>query len=456
VPATATSGIYFAHLIRTDTGGDSHIVFIVRNDASHSAILYQTSDESWQAYNFYGSGSLYGPGSSTFDVASRSHKVSYNRPFSTRSFQIETDTWVFGAEFPMIQWLESNGYDVTYFTGIDAARNGTLIGNHRIYMDSGHDEYWSGPQRASVQTARDAGVNLAFFSGNEMFCKTRLENSIDGSNTPNRTLVCYKETLSFAKIDPDPATWTGTWRDPSFSPPADGGRPENSLTGTLFMVNGPGSDNNGTLTIKVPSDDGKMRFWRNTAAANLAPNSTYTAPVGSLGYEWDLDVDNGFRPAGAFHLSTATYTLTSDLLLDYGATYGAGVATHHLMLYRAPSGALVFGAGTVDWSWGLNDNHDNPFSPGSNAPPDLNIQQATLNLFADMGVQAVTLQPGLVPASASTDTTPPVSVITSPSPGVTISAGNSVNVTGTASDSGGAVGGVEFSGDGGKTWHPAT
>jgi hypothetical protein len=41
VPAIATSGIYFAHLVRTDTGGDSHIVFIVRNDSSHSAVLYQ-------------------------------------------------------------------------------------------------------------------------------------------------------------------------------------------------------------------------------------------------------------------------------------------------------------------------------------------------------------------------------------------------------------------------------
>jgi hypothetical protein len=51
VPATATSGIYFAHITRSDTGGDSHIVFIVRNDSSHSAILYQTADETWQAYN---------------------------------------------------------------------------------------------------------------------------------------------------------------------------------------------------------------------------------------------------------------------------------------------------------------------------------------------------------------------------------------------------------------------
>jgi hypothetical protein len=164
-------------------------------------------------------------------------------------------------------------------------------------------------------------VNLAFFSGNEMFWKTRWENSIDGTNTPNRTLVCYKETLAFAKLDAsDPPTWTGTWRDPTFSPPADGGNPENALTGSLFKINGTGPDNNGSLTMKVPSDDGKMRFWRNTAAATLPLNATYTLPAGSLGYEWDLDVDNGSRPAGAFHLSTSTYNMTSDLLLDYGAT----------------------------------------------------------------------------------------------------------------------------------------
>ena len=50
-------------------------------------------------------------------------------------------------------------------------------------MSAGHDEYWSGQQRANVEAARDAGVNLAFFSGNEVFWKTRWEPSIDGSNT---------------------------------------------------------------------------------------------------------------------------------------------------------------------------------------------------------------------------------------------------------------------------------
>ena len=457
VPANAVSGIYFAHLVRSDTGGDSQIVFVVRNDASTSQIMYQTSDETWQAYNYYGGGSLYGQNTPVFDLNNRSYKVSYNRPFLTRSFQEESDSYVFGAEFAMVQWLESNGYDVTYSTSVDAARSGQLIQNHKVFMDAGHDEYWSGPRRANVQAARDAGVNLAFFSGNEMFWKTRWENSIDGTKTPYRTLVCYKETLAFAQIDPlDPPTWTGTWRDPSFSPPADGGKPENAMTGTLFMVNGTGSDNQGDQQITIPAADGKMRFWRNTAVASLAANASYSLPVGTLGYEWDVDPDNGFRPAGAFHLSTSTYTLTSDYLLDYGATYGAGAATHHLMTYRAPSGALVFGAGTVNWSWALNSNHDNPFY--YNTPnPDPNAQQATVNLLADMGAQPATLQPGLVAATASTDKTPPISVIASPASGAALSTGNTITISGTATDSGGGVvAGVEVSADGGNTWHPAT
>jgi hypothetical protein len=456
VPTTATSGVYFAHIERTDTGGDSHIVFIVRNDSSHSDVLYQTSDETWEAYNYYGTGSLYGPGSPTYDLSSRAYKVSYNRPFLTRSFAVESDTWLFGPEFPMIQWLEQNGYDVTYFTGVDAARNGSLIKNHKIYMDSGHDEYWSGPHRTNVEAARDAGVNMAFFSGNEVFWKTRWENSIDGTGTPYRTLVCYKETLAFAQTDPDdPPTWTGTWRDPSFSPPADGGRPENSLTGTIFQVNGTGSDNDGSMQIQVPYSDSQMRLWRNTAIASMASGGTYSMPKGTLGYEWDVDMDNGSRPAGLFQVASSTHTLTTDLLLDQGATYGAGTATHHMTEYRAPSGALVFGSGTVDWSWGLNSNHDNPFNFAT-PNPDPNMQQATVNLFADMGVQPATLQSGLMAAQASTDTTPPVSIITSPASGQNVSAGTPVTISGTASDSGGIVASVEISTNGGTTWHPAT
>ena len=455
VPSNATSGIYFARLVRTDTGGKSHVVFIVRNDTSHSAILFQASDATWQAYNNYGGPSLYG-GGSEFMSAGRAFKVSYNRPFITRGNSTESATWVFGAEYPMLRWLEANGYDVTYFTGVDADRNGNLIMNHQIYLSVGHDEYWSGLQRTNVELARDAGVNLAFFSGNEVFWKTRWENSIEGSNAPYRTLVCYKETFAGKPIDPlDPPTWTGTWRDARLSPPADGGRPENSLTGTIFMVNGPGSDNRG-LSIQVPAGDGKMRFWRNTGEANLATGVTAILPSGTLGYEWDEDLDNGARPAGTFDLSTATYALTTDLLLNQGTSYGAGIATHHMTLHRAASGAIVFGAGTVQWSWGLDSHHDNPFGFPTPAP-DPNMQQATENLFADMGAQPATLQSGLVPATASSDNLPPTSTITLPASGSAVTSGSTIIVSGTATDAGGGVvGGVELSVDGGNTWHPTS
>ena len=450
IPTTAVSGIYFARLARTDTGGASHIHFIVRDDSSTSQLLFQTSDTTWQAYNQYGGNSLYtgsGPGSS-----GRAYKVSYNRPFATRGqgSGFGTSDFVWYAEYPMVRFLEANGYDISYFTDLDSDRRGTLIKNHKVFLSVGHDEYWSGNQRANVEAARDAGVNLAFFSGNEIFWKTRWENSTDGTNTAYRTLVTYKETHANAVIDPaDPPTWTGTWRDPRFSPPADGGRPENALSGTIYMVD------RGSTAISVSSDEGKLRLWRNTAAANLSPGSSLTLAQDTLGYEWDMDLDNGFRPAGLIDLSTTTLGVPA-YVLDYGTNTGTGTATHHLTLYRAASGALVFSAGTVQWSWGLDPRHDVTPDAGS-ATPDLNMQQATINLLADMGAQPQSVQAGLVAATASSDTTPPTSTITSPATGANVPLGTPLTLTGTATDSGGgAVGGVEVSVDGGATWHPAS
>ena len=195
VPATAVSGIYFAKATRIDTGGASHIVFIVRDDAGQSDLLFQTSDTTWQAYNQYGGNSLY-----VGSPAGRAYKVSYNRPFTTRGTAPED--WVFNAEYPMVRWLEANGYNVSYFTGVDTDRLGAEILEHKTFLSVGHDEYWSGAQRTNVEAARAAGVHLAFFSGNEVFWKTRWENSMSTPATSYRTLVTYKETHANAKIDP--------------------------------------------------------------------------------------------------------------------------------------------------------------------------------------------------------------------------------------------------------------
>ena len=436
VPSTAVSGIYFAKVVAGTAA--SHIVFVVRNDASTSDVFFQTSDTTWQAYNDYGGNSLY-EGS----PAGRAYKVSYNRPFDTNAESPEDFVW--NAEYPMVRFLEANGYDTSYTSGLDSDRRGNLIKNHKTFLSVGHDEYWSGGQRANVEAARDAGVNLAFFSGNEVFWKTRWENNLAnaGTSTPYRTLVSYKETHANDTIDPT-AAWTGTWRDPRFSPPKDGGRPENALTGTLFTVNCCTTD------MEVNGTDGQLRFWRNTRVAGLSPNQTTTLGSGILGYEWDESPDDNFRPRGLIRLSTTDRDVSS-YLQDYGSTYNGGSATHHLTAYRATSGALVFGAGTVQWAWGLDDNH----AGGNGSTADAAVRQATVNLLADMSAQPSTLQTGLTAAAASTDTTPPVSTIVAPAAGASLSAGQPVTISGTATDTGGKVAAVEVSVDNGVTWRLA-
>lgn len=460
IPEDAVSGVYFAKLVRLDgTEGESLIPFIVREDVSTSDIVFQTSDTTWQAYNAWGGASLY-YGEVPVDPADmigymppncscgltaigRASAVSYNRPIITNTSPVGgTHDFIFGVEHSAIQWLEQNGFDASYISGVDSARSGSQLLNHSAFLSVGHDEYWSAEQRTNVEAARDAGVNLAFWSGNECYWKVRWENSIDGNGTPYRTMVCYKETWGTST---DPSNiGTGTWRDPRFADP--GQKPENALTGTLFTVDSYRQD-----AISVPYDFANLRFWRNTDVANLLPGQTLQLAQNLLGYEWDSDVENGFRPAGLVNLSLSTVAVDT-YLRDYGTSVGSADATHSLTMYRAESGALVFGAGTVFWSWGLNANH-----PGPVTATDRNVQQAMINMFADMGIQPASIDASLILATQSPDHLKPISAITSPNVGASFVEGQRVTVTGTAQDlGGGIIAGIEVSTDGGEHWFKAT
>ncbi|MFT4165254.1 MAG: DUF4082 domain-containing protein [Microlunatus sp.] len=433
VPTTAVSGVYIARLIRSDTNGDSHIPFIVRNDGNTSKVLFQTSDTTWQAYNTYGGSNFYWGGDN-----GRAYKLSYNRPFSTRALEHGRD-FLFSNEYPMIRFLEQNGMDVSYVSGLDTSVDANLIKKHEVFLSVGHDEYWSKEQRDNVLAARDAGVSLGFFGGNNMYWKTRWEPSQDGASTANRTLVCYKDTWANTRIDPVAAT--ATWRDPRFGDLGHG--PENELMGTLYKANSV------DLAIKVNSSEGKLRLWRNTSLASQSDGSTASLAAHTVGYESDEDLDNGYRPAGLARMSTTTGP-TSEFLTDFGNTVVAGTTTHHVTQYRAASGALVFSTGSIQWAWGLDTHHDG----ADIQPADPRIRQATLNVLADLGAEATTRASDLVAATKSTDTTAPTSTITSPSAS-SIAAGSLVTVEGTASDVGGRVAAVEVSVDGGATFHPA-
>lgn len=443
VPRDATSGVYFARLVRLDTGGASLVLFVVRDAPRESDVLLQVADTTWQAYNDYGGNSLY-----SGQPVGRAYKVSYNRPLVTRGNQYRrTNFWA--TAYPMIRWLERNGYDVTYTTGTDTDRDAASLLGHKAFLSVGHDEYWSARQRGNVEAARAAGVHLAFFSGNTMFWRTRWEPSIDGSEDSHRTLVSYKDTHAGRAIDPEPGG-TGTWRDPRFGREDGSGRPENALLGTLFVANCCRFD-----SIVVSADEGRHRFWRNTGAAHLSEGDSITMGRSIVGFEWDGDIDNGHRPPGLIRLSSTTVA-GAEILVDFGSDFrsNAGPATHNLTLYRHASGALVFSAGTVHWGWALDEVHDDP--DGAGAPVDMNIQQATVNLLADMDALPATLQDGLQPASGSQDVVAPAASISWPAPGDVATIYREVVIAGEAIDEGGgAPVGVEISLDGGTRWVPA-
>ena len=172
-----------------DTGGASHIPFIVRNDASTSTVFFQTSDTTWQAYNTYG-----GSGLLHRRRHGRAYKVSYNRPFATRG-DIDGRDFLFTNEYPMIRFLERNGYDVTYTSGVDSDRRGNLIKNHKIVPVRRPRRVLV--RRRSGPTSRRPATPASTWRSSAATRSTggpAGSPARTGANTANRTLVCYKET----------------------------------------------------------------------------------------------------------------------------------------------------------------------------------------------------------------------------------------------------------------------
>ena len=119
-------------LLTSDAGFGTYVPVTVRTGQTRGRTVLLNAVTTWQAYNQYGGNSLYVGSSGA--APDRAVKVSYNRPFTTRGTNPED--WIFNAEYPMIRWLEANGYDVSYFTGIDSDRfgaemkNGAFVGQH--------------------------------------------------------------------------------------------------------------------------------------------------------------------------------------------------------------------------------------------------------------------------------------------------------------------------------------
>jgi len=225
-------GCYLLKLV--GSGGEEQFVpLTIRDDTSMASYVLQNSVTTWQAYNLWGSYSLYygpdGKGRSLF--ANRARAVSFDRPYP--------QTWASGAadfvgnELPLLFHLESLGLDLTYWTDVDLHAQPELLLNHRCLFSLGHDEYWSQPMRQGASTANANGVNLAFLGANACYRQIRLQPTSVG---PNRLQVCYKDASEDPMALEDPSLTTVNWIQAPLNDP------ESTLIGSMYQSVGAKAD----------------------------------------------------------------------------------------------------------------------------------------------------------------------------------------------------------------------
>ena len=215
-----------SYLLRMDSeaGAQRYVPVTVRSADTSGKAVIKNCTETWQAYNMWGGYDLYnGPGG-TADYNNRSFAVSLDRPYDgSGAFMF---LW---HERKFIELAERTGLPLAYVSSMDIAGDPHLLDGASSLFSLGHDEYWSPPERASVTSARNAGLNVAFLGANCCFRRTRLASTPLGDR---RLVICYKTSyLQDPMYGKDNALVTSDWREP---PNPD---PESSLIGTLYESN---------------------------------------------------------------------------------------------------------------------------------------------------------------------------------------------------------------------------
>jgi hypothetical protein len=335
VPPYWKSGAYVAVLTTAD-GYRSHIPFTVRDDdAGPADLLLLLPDVTWQAYNLYPEdghtgASLY----HAWDDRGRllgeketATTVSFDRPYAGAGLPLHI-----GHAYDFVRFAERYGYDLAYADARDLHAGRVDPTRYRGLVFPGHDEYWSIPMRRAAEAARAAGTSLVFLSANSMYWQVELTPSPSGD--PDRLLTCRKRRG-------DSRGRSALWRDQ--------GEPEQLLLGVQYagLVPQPSP-----LIVR----NADHWLWEATGAA-----------------EGDRIPGLVAGEADHYFPRTPLPESTERILLAHSPYESADGRRCHqeTSLYRAPSGAYVFAAGTFAWSPALD-------RPGHVDP---RVQRATANLL---------------------------------------------------------------------------
>ncbi|HWB10256.1 MAG TPA: N,N-dimethylformamidase beta subunit family domain-containing protein [Pirellulales bacterium] len=350
------SGVYLGRLTTLPEGDSrpywqSYVVFIVR-DERPADILFQCSDNTWQAYNRWPNNySLY-----THPKGNQGPwaDVSFDRPYGREAqfMSVVNDPLTIGSgeflplEFPLAYWLEQRGYDVSYCSNSDmlSADRGLKC---KAFISVGHDEYWDIRQYQSVAAMRDAGVNLLFLSGNSVCWVTPFRASSDGR--PNRIIFRggpYGDSNDYALL-----------REKENGPFPERGPDEGLLMGARNVepVNGGGD------WIVV-----KPEHWM-FAGTGIKKGDRIPGLIG-----WEYHGQPANIP-GLEVVAEGTAWQGGENPQQWAAT-----------IYPGPKGNFVFNASTIFWAQGLSSppGHTLPWSHWSRPHgPDERVQRITRNLL---------------------------------------------------------------------------
>jgi hypothetical protein len=370
------SGAYLAQL--TCDGKQAFVPFVVREARSpgsggHRApYVLMLNTLTWQAYNSWGGKSLYDFNS---EGGAQATRISYARPYgsgpgawaglgagellTTPHTKIRA-----GWEYPMIRWLERNGIEVATVTDLDVDADSTLLLGRRGVLIVGHPEYWTRHIRDAMDRARDSGVGIALFGANAGYWQVRLETDSTSAGSESGPVVfCAKDYT----------------RDPLYDTVADKDltvrfrnlhprRPEVALFG-VQTARGEES-----VAADFVPDPAARDSWvyRGTGVATGATRSI----PGLVGYEVDRSfiadsLYDAWSPRGLEVVGR------SPIRFKDGSAERSDAVT-----YRAPSGAVVFAAGTMQWSWGLDDWGAPKLRP---ARSHKDAERITLNVIDALG-----------------------------------------------------------------------
>lgn len=355
IPPDWPSGVYLGKLTtipvsKSEPYWQSYVIFIVRDDRP-ADILFQCSDNTWQAYNRWPANeSLYThpDGAHAPGVA-----VSFDRPYGKYT-QIFDAALSIGSgefllwEFPLCYWLEQHGYDVTYGSNRDALDPGFLT-RCRTFLSVGHDEYWDIRQYHATETAIDAGVNVLWLSGNSVFIVSPFSPSSRGAAERIITRAgCYgplreDEIESYARL---------------FGELTDRGPDERNIIGARSVVPFNGG---GDWTCTKPD------HWI-FSETGMKQGESIPGLVG-----WEHHGEPDLARAGLE-------------VLAEGSVWSGGTREGHYTatIFPGPKGNFVFNAATIFWSQGLSTppGHILPWSHWSRPHgPDHRVQTITQNLL---------------------------------------------------------------------------